>query len=60
MTVLYWVCFVYLVGMCFGTLYRVVDGEFKDCDTCAKFIGKLIGIVIVIALLIGIIYFYLH
>lgn len=60
MTVLYWVCFVYLVGMCFGALYRVVDGGFEDCDTFAKIIGKLVGIVIVITLLIGIIYFYLY
>ena len=60
MTVLYWVCFVYLVGMCFGALYRVVHDGFEDCDTCAKIIGKLVGIVIVIALLIGIIYFYVH
>lgn len=60
MTVLYWICFIYLVGMCFDALYRIVSGGFEDCATFGAVLGELVGIVIVIGLLIGIVYFYLH
>lgn len=60
MNILYWVCFVYLVAMCFGALYRVVSGGFSRCATFGALLGKLLGIVVVIGFLIGIVYFYLY
>ena len=60
MTALYWICFIFLIVMCYNGFFKVIDGGFKDCYSCGEVLGKLAGIIIVIAVFCGIIYFYLH
>lgn len=60
MTVLYWICFIFLIVMCYNGLCRAIDGGFKGCNSCGEVLGKLADIIIVIAVFCGIIYFYLH
>ena len=60
MTILYWVCFVFVVLQSLGRLYRILDKGFSDCDTSAKKMGDVVGTAIAISIQIGIIYFYFH
>lgn len=60
MTVLYWICFIFLITQAILYCYRMLKNGLSDCKTTSQRIGGFIGCLLGVACLIGVIYFYLH